>query len=91
MKWTKAFFMLLIMAVLMPFYFDFTDGLVDSVTGIMITAPDGTYQEHLIALIGALPWLLPLGVFVGIIVMLSKKEEPKPPHGNYPRSFGGEE
>jgi len=70
-KLSRVMFDLLILAVSLPMVKGIFDWLTEPVTGWMIV--NGA-QDWEIAIAGAVPWIFPLGVFIMLIIDLTKKD-----------------
>lgn len=77
MKYIKAVFGLIFLAIGSIFLHSFVDFFVDPDTGIMVTTYASWCDDRLIAFVGALPWIIPLIGFVVTIIYLAKPEKPK--------------
>jgi len=62
-------FQLLILAIFMPVIKPFYDQYTAPLTGTMVLAGD---PEWKIAIVGAVPWVFPLGIFIWMIITLAK-------------------
>ena len=71
-------FKLFFLAILSPLLFYITDQFVNPVGGILVTM--GASEAEL-AIVGAVPWVVPVGFFVWFIIDFGKKDEPKYPGG----------
>ncbi len=78
----------LIGGIFFPIVKYFTDSWVNPTTGTMVT---GGYPDLQIALVGFVPWALPIILVIVTIYTLTHKEEPPAPRGggspggNYPQ------
>ena len=79
-KWVKAFLMLIMTGILSPLIKNFYDEFTTPITGSLVVAG---VPENELAIIGAVPWIFPIFMFVWIIIMLSKPDEPKYPGGRF--------
>jgi len=70
-KLSRVMFDLLILAVALPIVKGIFDWLTAPVTGWMIV--NGA-QDWEIAIVGAVPWIFPLGVFIMLIIDLTRKD-----------------
>ncbi len=69
-------FNLLFLAILAPLLKMVTDYFVEPVTGVLVVM--GVSEAEL-AIVGAVPWVVPLGYFIWVMINFGKKEEPKYP------------
>lgn len=77
MKYIKAVIGLIFLAILSIFLHSFIDYFVDPTTGIMVTTYADWCSDSLVAIVGALPWIMPLIGIVVTIIYLAKPEKPK--------------
>lgn len=73
---------LMLLAISMPVVKGIYDNFTDPVTGLLVTM--GVPDDQL-AIVGAVPWAIPLAIFVWLIIDFAKPEEPKQPNFNFPR------
>lgn len=73
-KLGRVFWWLLIMGLLTPFIHMVTDVFVNPITGLWVV---NGYDSVWIAVLGAIPWLLPLGVLIGSGLYLASPDKPE--------------
>lgn len=75
-KWETGILWLFFTLLLAPFFKGFIDVFTNTTDGIMVV---GDYAEYcsadLVAFVGVLPWILPVAVVIGTIIMWAKPEK----------------